>query len=194
MPATDIILPAIVWKVIIALPVLWPASAQPSYGPSRASRNLTGSAVTSNFYHCEIRWHCRLWLCTCSAPVWSQLEHKGPERWSFLFLSLCRTSNYPALSFIPIHHTASSHHQFGWTHATWHLPSSPPTLVYLLFPSFTLVSFPNISLHSTFLPYSFPLSHPWLHLFHTTPSFFSVVTPRTPQIPPPPQKKWWRWR
>lgn len=190
----DIILQATAWKVIIALTVSWPASDGPTNGSSRAGQNLTGSTVTFNFYHCEIWWHSRLWLCPSSVPARSQLEHEGPEEWSFLVFSLCRTSNYPTLSFIFIRHTASLHRQFGWSHATLHLHSCPLTLFYLLLPSFILASFTNTSLHLPFLPYSFPLSHPWLHPLHTTPSFFSFVTPWTPQILPWPQKKWWRGR
>lgn len=177
-----IILQATVWKVIIGLTVSWPASDLPTYGPSRVGQRLSCNFQLLSLWNMVAQQA----ACPSSTPARSQREHEGPEKWS-LFFSLCRTSNYPTLSCIPIHHIASIHHQFEWSHATLHLHSFPLTLVYVFLPSFTLVSFTNTPLHLPFLPYPFPLSHPWLHPLLTTPSFF-FVTPWTPHILPWPQK------
>lgn len=129
-PDMDLILQATTWEVIAALNVSGWASDHPTYVPSRAGQNLTGSTVTSTSYHCEIMQHSRLWFCLFSATARSLLEHGGPGKGSFLVFSLCRTRDYPTWSVIPIHHTTRSQDQFEWSHATvhfhlfWHLSTS----------------------------------------------------------------------
>lgn len=76
-------------------------------------------------------------LCKSQKPAGTW----GPEKWS-LFFSLCRTSGYLILSFVPVHQTASLYRHFGWSHVNLHLHSSPLTLAYFLHSHFYLLLSP----------------------------------------------------